>query len=343
MLTPTRYFRDQEIVLDHGTGARLSRELVEFTVNTLSEVYIGELEDSAILPDQPGPLAMTTDSFVVDPPLFGNGDIGRIAVCGTVNDLAVAGAKPKYLTLGMIVEAGLPVAALARVLESVRETAREAGVLIVGGDTKVVRIGEVDQLYLNTTGIGVFERTPLRMADVRVGDRIILSGPIGDHTVHLLSVREGLGFEQRVLSDCAPLGGMIHELLGTPAGSGVHSIRDVTRGGLSAVLHEYARATGMTPHVVEEALPIGSETRMACEMLGISPINTANEGCLCLFVDAGSAEEIIASLRQHPYGRRAVVIGEMTEQDEPTVWMTGLDGRVGRIDELQGAELPRLC
>jgi hydrogenase expression/formation protein HypE len=334
---------DQEIVLDHGTGARLSRELVEFSAELLADVYVGEMEDSAIVRAVGEALAVTTDSFVVDPPFFGNGDIGKVAVCGTVNDLAVLGAEPRYLTLGVILETGLPVSRYATVLRSVRDAAREAGVVIVAGDTKVVRPGEADQIYLNTTGIGVFERPPLRMAHVAAGDSILLTGPIGNHTVHLLSVREGLGFERNVLSDCAPLNGLIAAVLRSPFGQAVHSIRDVTRGGLTAVLHEYARATGLTPHLVEEALPIERPVRMACDMLGINPMNTANEGCLCLFVEHSAADGVLDVLRGHPYGRQAAIVGTVVTADDCEVRVTRPDGRVDSIDELHGAELPRLC
>jgi hydrogenase expression/formation protein HypE len=334
---------DQQIVLDHGTGARLSRELVEFIVEVLGDVYLGEMEDSAVLPPLDGALAVTTDSFVVDPPFFGNGDIGKIAVCGTVNDLAVAGAEPRYLTLAMILESGFPVALLHRALESVRETAREAGVKIVAGDTKVVGAGEADGIFLNTTGVGVFTSPPKRMKDVAVHDKILLSGPIGDHTIHLLSVREGLGFETNVLSDCAPLNTMIDAVRDAVPGSAVRSMRDVTRGGLNAVLHEYASALGHALRVEEAALPISFETAMAADMLGINPINCANEGCLALFVAPEHADEVLRVLRAHPYGRGAVVVGEVTARPEPVVEMAGKDGRIHEIEELQGAELPRLC
>ncbi|MEV4504244.1 hydrogenase expression/formation protein HypE [Streptomyces klenkii] len=339
----TKSFLDQKIVLDHGTGARLSRELVEFVVDVLGDVYTGEMEDSAMLPVPAGRIAMTTDSFVVDPPVFGNGDIGKIAVCGTVNDLAVVGARPEYLTLAMILEAGLPIATLHRILESVRDTAAEAGVKIVAGDTKVVGAGEADKIFLNTTGVGVFHREPLRMTSVRPGDRIVLSGPIGNHTVHLLSVREGLGFESNVLSDCAPLNGMIDGLDGAIGRGAVHSMRDVTRGGLSAVLHEYSSAAGRVLTIEEEALPIEFATRMASDMLGINPINAANEGCLALFVAPDAVDEVLAALHAHPYGRGAVVIGEVTERAGKGVEMTDADGKTTTIEELQGAELPRLC
>lgn len=331
------------IVLDHGTGAKLSQDLVALIAQTLGDVYVGIMEDSAILPVSTERIAMTTDSFVVDPPFFGNGDIGKIAVCGTVNDLAVAGARPMYLTLGMILETGLPIAKLIRALESIRETAREAGVRIVGGDTKVVRQGEADQLYLNTAGVGVFEREPLSMTDVRTGDKVILSGPIGNHTVHLLSIREGLGFEQRVDSDCAPLNGMIDAVLSAVPAGAVHSMRDVTRGGLSAVLHEYAGKLGRTVRIERAALPVQHETAMAADMLGIDPMNCANEGCLALFVDPAAEADVLRALRSARYGKHAVTIGEIHDDAEGLVLMRESDGRETQVEELLGAELPRLC
>ncbi|MFJ4654369.1 hydrogenase expression/formation protein HypE [Nocardia sp. NPDC088792] len=333
----------QQIQLDHGTGATLSGELVGFIAETLGEVYIGEMEDSAILPVEGGRIAMTTDSFVVDPPFFGNGDIGKIAVCGTVNDLAVSGATPRYLTLGLILETGLPFDHLHRVLTSIRETAREAGVHIVCGDTKVVRTGEADQLYLNTSGVGFFSREPLRMAAVRPGDTVILSGPIGNHTVHLLSIREGLGFDSRVLSDCAPLNTMIEGLFdAVPAGS-IRSMRDVTRGGLSAVLHEYAGTVGKDIVIDTPALPIQHETAMAADMLGINPLHCANEGCVAVFVDPDATDAVLAALRGHRYGRHAVAIGEITESDGAAVILRDAQGSESTLQPLRGAELPRLC
>ncbi|MFI6171172.1 hydrogenase expression/formation protein HypE [Nocardia sp. NPDC051052] len=333
----------QRIQLDHGTGATLSGELVEFIAQTLGDVYVGEMEDSAILPVEGTHIAMTTDSFVVDPPFFGNGDIGKIAVCGTVNDLAVSGASPRYLTLGLILETGLPFDHLFRVLTSVRETAREANVQIVCGDTKVVRAGEADQLYLNTSGVGFFAREPLRMDSVRPGDSVILSGMLGNHTVHLLSIREGLGFETRILSDCAPLNTLIDRLLAAvPAGS-IRSMRDVTRGGLSAVLHEYAGKLDKGIVIEEPALPIQHETAMAADMLGINPLHCANEGCLAIFIDPEATAAALAALREHEYGRHAVTIGEVTARDGAAVILRDAAGRESILQPLRGAELPRLC
>lgn len=332
-----------KVELDHGTGARLSRELVDLIVATLGDTYIGEMEDSAVLDMGTTRIAMTTDSFVVSPPLFGNGDIGKIAVCGTVNDLAVIGAQAKYLSLALILEAGLPFVTLIRILESVRETAREANVKIVAGDTKVVGAGEADQIFINTTGVGAMQRAPMKMQSVRAGDKVILSGWLGNHTIHLLSIREGLGFETRVLSDCAPLNGMVEELCDAFEPGVLRSIRDVTRGGLSAVLHEYASALGKTIEIREADLPIQRETAMAADMLGVNPLNMANEGCLCLFVAPEHAQAVVAQLRSHKYGAVATEIGTVLESSGKAVLLRNRAGQVQEIEELIGAELPRLC
>lgn len=331
------------VVLDHGTGAALSRELLEFTAGILGDVYVGEMEDSAVLPIEGGLIAMTTDSFVVDPPEFGNGDIGKVAVCGTVNDLAVSGAEPRYLTLAMILETGLSLGLLERVLTSVRDTAREAGVKIVAGDTKVVEAGAVDKIFLNTAGVGVFTARPQSMRDVRAGDRIIVSGALGNHTVHLLSIREGLGFETAVLSDCAPLNAMVAQVRQAVSPDDLHSMRDVTRGGLGAVLQEFAAATGHTVRVAEHLLPVDRAARMACDMLGIDPIHCANEGCVALFVAPEAEQAVLDALHAHPYGVRAVAIGEVTDEPQPRVELVDADGRSRTLEELRGAELPRLC
>ncbi len=334
---------DAEIVLDHGTGAQLSHELVELIAATLGESYIGEMEDSATLTIEGERIAMTTDSFVVDPPFFGNGNIGKIAVCGTVNDLAVSGATPRYLTLGLILETGLPIADLVLALESIRDTALEAGVQIVCGDTKVVRKGEADRLFLNTAGVGVYARDPLRMAAVRPGDQVVLSGYLGNHTVHLLSIREGLGFESRVPSDCAPLNGMIDGVFAKAPTGSIRSMRDVTRGGLSAVLHEYSDVLGRAILIDEPAIPIQHETAMAADMLGINPLHCANEGCAAIFVSPDAVDDVLSALHAHKYGAHAAVVGEVTEREGAAVILRDSAGRESILEELRGAELPRLC
>jgi hydrogenase expression/formation protein HypE len=333
----------ETVVLDHGTGAKLSRELVERIAAILGDTYVGAMEDSAILDINAGRIAVTTDSFVVTPLFFGNGDIGKVAVCGTVNDLAVSGARPLFITLSLIIETGFPMASLERIIESVRDAAREAGIKIVAGDTKVVRTGEADQIFLNTAGVGIFERPALSSQRVQPGHKVVLSGQIGNHSIHLLSVREGLGFETRVKSDCAPLNGLIDHVLGAVPEGAVASIRDVTRGGLCAVLHEYARASGCSIHFSQAALPVLHEAVMAADMLGINLIHLANEGCLCLFVEPEWADRVVALLREHPYGRNATIIGEVGGLNGSEVVMTEPDGTRTQLEELYGAELPRLC
>ncbi|MGL5086362.1 MAG: hydrogenase expression/formation protein HypE [Clostridium sp.] len=332
-----------EIVLDHGTGAKLSGDLVAIIAKTLGDVYIGEMEDSANLSIDSNRIAITTDSFVVTPLFFGNGNIGKIAVCGTVNDLAVSGATPLYLTLSLILEVGFPIPDLVKIIESVRETSIEANVKIVAGDTKVVNKGEVDKIFINTAGVGAFRRQPLTGKSVKAGDKIILSGYIGNHSIHLLSVREGLGFEQRIKSDCAPLNNMIDYLLSNTSKDSVKSIRDVTRGGLSAVLHEYSKMVGKTIVFEKEKLPILHETIMAADMLGIDPINLANEGCICLFVSPDQEEKVLELLRKDKYGEHATTIGYVSEENNNEVIMIEKDGNKKVIEELLGAELPRLC
>lgn len=333
----------ETVVLDHGTGAKLSRELVELIAKTLDDTYLGAMEDSAVLELPRNTIAFTTDSFVVTPLIFGNGDIGKIAVCGTVNDLAVSGARPLYLTLSLIIEDGMPINDLLTVIKSIRDTARQANIKIVAGDTKVVGKGEADILFINTAGVGVFERPPVSIQNVRPGQKIILSGYIGNHSIHLLSMREGLGFERNVLSDCAPLNHMINSLFEKIPGDKIASMRDVTRGGLSAVLHEHASAVHGKIRFYQENLPIQAEADMAADMLGINVINLANEGCLCLFVDADVADEVLALLQKDPLGEKAAIIGEVVDAVKPQVVMVSSDGSEQIVEELHGAELPRLC
>lgn len=334
---------NDKIVLDHGTGAKLSHDLVSLITKTLGDVHIGKMEDSAVLPIHSDKIAVTTDSFVVTPIFFGNGDIGKIAVCGTVNDISVSGAKPVYLTLAMVLEVGFPISDLVKIVESIRDTAREAKVKIVAGDTKVVNVGEIDKICINTTGIGVFEQEPLNSYKIEPGDKVILSGYIGNHSIHILSVRVGLGYEQSILSDCAPLNNLIDELLYLVPKGGIKAIRDVTRGGLSSVLNEYSNSTGLSIVYEEEKLPILREAAMAADMLGINPIHLANEGCICLFVKPEEEEKVLNILKQHKYGTQAVAIGYVSEEQTSDVVKVCKDGSRKVVEELIGMELPRLC
>jgi hydrogenase expression/formation protein HypE len=332
------------ITLDHGAGGGASQWLVgEIVAATLGEVHTGLMEDSADVAAPAERIAVTTDSFVVKPLFFTGGDIGKLAVAGTVNDLAVSGARPLYLTLAMIIEAGFPISDLVRVLDSVRETALAAGVTVVAGDTKVVGAGEADRLYLNTAGIGVFDRPGLRLGSrlLRPGDAVLVTGHLGDHSVHLLSLREGLGFEQRVTSDCAPLNRVIAALLDA-CGPGLRCLRDVTRGGLGTVLNELARASGVDVELDGPALPVRHETRMAASMLGLDVLYLANEGVLCAVVDPGVADEAVRVLRGWPEAAATVAVGEVVTGDG-RVRIRDARGRTTPVDVLRGAQLPRLC
>ena len=342
------------IQLDHGTGGAMSRELVaELIAPRLGAVHSGRMEDSAVLDLGGASIALTTDSFVIDPLFFGNGDIGKLAVCGTVNDLAVSGALPRYLTLGLVLEEGFPIADLERVLDSVREAADAASVEVVAGDTKVVRAGEVDKLFINTTGVGVFEREPqLGVSRILPGDAVIVTGWLGNHSIHILSLREGLGFEERVLSDCAPLDGLVWNVLEEHAPH-VHCMRDITRGGLGTVLEELATGAGVPIRIEESRLPIQHETAMAADMLGVDPLYLANEGNICMLVAPEAAAEILEAVRWHPHGRAAQIVGSVRElpgrstiggaSNAGAVTIVRADGAEAVLEQPLGAELPRLC
>lgn len=334
----------EKIVLDHGAGGGMSQELIAGTIaRILGDTYIGEMEDSAVVEVPVTRLAITTDSFVIDPVFFGNGDIGKIAVAGTVNDLAVSGARPLYLTLAIVLEEGFSLDSLRQILESIRATAQTAGIKIVAGDTKVVRRGEADGIFLNTTGVGVLER-PLRLSSrsLREGDQVIVTGFLGDHSIHLLSLREGLGFEQRILSDCAVLNHVIAGVLDA-CGDGVRCIRDITRGGLGTVLNEFAAASICSIQLDEAALPIRRETAMAADMLGVDIMYLANEGNLCLVVSPDATKAALEALHAHPQTERATVVGQVSAADAGQVHMTGKDNRRKLVGMLYGAQLPRLC
>lgn len=333
------------IVLDHGSGGLLSQDLVaNIIAPTLGDRYLGKMEDSAVLELEKSTIAMTTDSFVVDPIFFKNGDIGKMAVCGTVNDIAVSGAKPLYLTLGMVIEEGFFMKDLITILNSIRTASQEANVFIVAGDTKVVKKREIDKIFLNTSGIGIFTDgdTQLSYQKIQSNDAVIVTNWLGNHSIHILSLREGLGYETKVASDCAPLNNMIHKVIKV-SGSGIHYMRDLTRGGLGSALNEIASAVKKGIRVNLYSLPIQHETKMASDMLGISPIYLANEGCLCIICDPKIADKVIMTLRVHKYGSQAVKVGFITDERPSTVIGINRDGDMQVIDHLYGKELPRLC
>lgn len=332
------------VLLAHGEGASLSRRLVrEVILSALDNAFLRPLSDAALLPAIEGGTVLTTDSYVVSPLFFPGGDIGKLAVHGTINDLAVSGADPLYLTLALIIEEGLPLSTLREVVASIREAAQFCGVPIVSGDTKVVPRGAADGLFLNTTGLGR-PRPGVRLgADrVRPGDRVLVSGTIGDHGLAILSAREALDFEGGLRSDTAPL----HELTRTlldEGGPSVHFLRDPTRGGVSATLQELTEAADLSVLVDERSLPISGPVRGACELLGLDPLYVANEGKLLAIVAEDAALDALASLRGHPLGRSAAIIGEVIAKQSAPVLARGPLGAIRVLDEPSGAPLPRIC
>ncbi|EFO79485.1 hydrogenase expression/formation protein HypE [Oscillochloris trichoides DG-6] len=331
------------IVMGHGGGGKLSAELVEHIfLPAFQNGTLAQLGDSALLEVGAARLAFSTDSFVVRPLFFPGGTIGDLAVNGTINDLAMSGAQPLYLSAGFILEEGLPITQLAAIAERMGAAARNAGVTLVTGDTKVVDRGHGDGVYITTSGIGVVP-AGLRIApdQARPGDVVLVSGEIGLHGMAIMSVREGLEFGTPLMSDCAPL----HDLVATmlAANPNIHALRDPTRGGLAATLNEIARASGVGVRIIEAAVPIPAEVRAACEMLGLDPFYVANEGKLVAFVAREAGEAVLAAMRAHPLGRNATIIGEVVaEHPGMVVARTGIGGtRV--VDTLVGEQLPRIC
>ena len=364
----------ERILLAHGGGGILMKELVALIVEKLGGAG-GALQDSATLPVEAGRIAFTTDSYVVSPLFFPGGDIGKLAVCGTVNDLSMSGATPLCLSAGFILEEGLPLADLERVVASMAETARSVGVPIVTGDTKVVDRGKADGLFINTAGIGVVPAAVEIAAErVQPGDVVILSGTIGDHGMTIMSQREGLRFDSPLVSDCAPLHGLVgamFDALGlggqpqtphtvgdlpeteAPALGGgkvtaapgclLHCLRDPTRGGLATVLNEVANQAGVGIEIEERAIPVRDAVRAACELLGLDPLYVANEGKLVAFVAPEAAEVVLARMRTHEYGREAAVIGQVTAEHPGRVVLRTPLGARRVVDMLAGEQLPRIC
>lgn len=331
------------VLLAHGEGGRLMRQLIQRAIiPVVGNEFLRLAGDAATLPALAGPLAMTTDSFVVSPLFFPGGDIGSLAVYGTVNDLAMAGARPRWISLALILEEGLELAKLAGVLRGVAAAAARVGVLVVTGDTKVVPRGAADKLFINTTGIGEFVTpAPAGPQSLVVGDELVVSGPIGRHGIAVMAAREGFNFDPAPTSDSAPLVDAVIALQN--AGVLVRAMRDATRGGVGAVLHEWAEASGKTLAVEDQSLPVLPEVRGACELLGLDPIHVANEGTMIVAVPAGAAAQAIDVLRQVPETAHATLIGRVENRDlAPVIVLRGW-GRQIPLDEPTGAPLPRIC
>lgn len=340
--------RGDTITLTHGAGGKAMHDLIE-------EIFVAGFDNSELdlLEDQArfdlstlaaagDRLALTTDSYVVDPLFFPGGDIGKLAVTGTVNDLAVGGAIPLYLTCGMIIEEGLAVADLRRIVASMKETADAAGVRIVTGDTKVVHKGAADRLFINTAGVGVIPAgIEINARRARPGDRILINGYIGDHGAAIVDARGELAIENSIETDCQPLNGLVQTML--QACPDLHCLRDATRGGLATVLNEFAADSRVALRVDEQALPIRDEVRGMCEILGLDPVYLANEGKLVAVVPGDCSDALLAAMRAHPAGKDSRIIGEVVESPAGTVVMSTLFGGERIVDMLVGEQLPRIC
>jgi len=330
------------ILLAHGSGGKMAHELIARSfIRELSNPLLAKMDDSAVVPFS-GKLAFTTDSYVVSPIFFPGGDIGRLAVCGTVNDLAMSGARPLYLSLAFIIEEGFPYDDLAKIVASVKGAAREAGVQIVTGDTKVVHRGSADKLFINTSGIGMIPQgVNISGSNARPGDVVILSGTIGDHGIAVLSKREGLSFSTKLKSDCAPLGGLVADML--KASRNINCMRDPTRGGLATTLNEIAQQSNVGIRIDEEAIPVREEVMAACEMLGLDPLYIANEGKLIAVVPPADARAVLKAMKKHPYGKNAAIIGKVTDEKPGRVVINTRIGSSRIVDMLTGDPLPRIC
>ncbi len=331
------------ITIAHGSGGRVTHDLVkDVFYRSFDNDILRRAEDSAVLDIPQNRVAFTTDSFVVKPVFFPGGDIGKLAVCGTVNDLAVSGAVPKYITCGFIIEEGFLLKDLERIVKSMGDWSEKAGVRIVAGDTKVVEKGEADGIFINTSGVGVFEDdVELGVGKITPGDKILLSGTIGDHGIAVLSRRKGLDFETSIRSDCAPLNDMLQEVL--RAATGVKFMRDPTRGGLATTLNEIAEEGTTGILINEKDIPVAEEVNGACQLLGLDPLYIANEGKAIVIVAPGDEDKALEAMRRSEYGKNAAIIGEVTGDNTGKVLLKTTLGVTRIVDMMTAENLPRIC
>ena len=334
----------EKISLAHGSGGKASHELIEkLFVAGFGSKSLAAMEDSAVIRIGSETIAFTTDSYVVDPIFFPGGDIGSLAVHGTVNDLAMRGARPLYLSVGMIIEEGFAFKDLEVIVRSLKEAADRAGVEIVAGDTKVVQSGKADKIFINTSGIGVLDNgLDISAGNGRPGDMVLLSGTMADHGATILCQREGLQIQGEFRSDSAPLNHMVEAMI-REAGSFIHILRDPTRGGVGTTLNELAMSSGVGIRIREKVLPVRDDVRGACELLGLDPIYLANEGKLLAFVDPAAAERVLAVMRKMEYGENSCIIGEVVVDHPGQVVLETIIGSARIVDMLHGEPLPRIC
>lgn len=333
----------KNILLGHGSGGKLSADLTKkIFLSQFDNSYLEPLNDAAVFEVNGTRLAFTTDSYVINPIFFPGGDIGKLAVNGTVNDLSVSGAKPLYISAAFILEEGFPMEDLWKIVVSMKSACEEAGVLLVTGDTKVVNKGKGDKIFINTSGVGIVEKDVL-ISSVRAKprDKVILSGSIGVHGIAIMSVREGIEFETQIQSDTAPLTSLVMDMLSVS--TKISCMRDPTRGGVASSLNEIASSSKVGIRIEESKIPVTREVKGACEMLGLDPLYVANEGKLIAIVNGDDAESIVEKMRTNPLGREAVIIGEVISDHPGIVFMKTKIGGTRVVDMLTGEQLPRIC
>lgn len=334
---------EEKISLSHGSGGKQTNKLInDLFLKYFNNEIINEMNDSAQIRLDGSKIAFTTDSFVVNPIFFNGGDIGKLAVCGTVNDLAMSGAKPLYLTSAFIIEEGFSIEKLEVIVKSMADAAKEAEVEIIAGDTKVVEKGGVDGLFINTSGIGtIYENTNIKVNNAKYGDVVIVNGNLGDHGMTIMCQRSGIDIQGELKSDCAPLNSLVDCIL--EVCPDVHVLRDATRGGVAAVLNEIADISNVSIELDESAIPVSEEVKGSCELLGLDPLYIANEGKLCCFVPEVYANQALEQMKKHPLGTNAAIIGRVLEPVSQKVYLKTIIGGKRIVDMPSGEQLPRIC
>jgi len=337
--------KNEKILLGHGSGGKLSHDLIDsLFAKHFDNDYLRQQSDSAVLNIDERNIAFTTDSFVVDPIFFPGGDIGKLAIAGTVNDLAVSGATPRFISVGFIIEEGFSRNELEKIVISMANEAKQAGVQIVTGDTKVIDKGKCDKVFINTSGIGFLPEKNKEISsgkDIQIGDKIIINGSIGDHGMTIMATRNELNISASIQSDCACLNELIQKVLGK--NEQIKFMRDATRGGLGTVLSELVKGKEFGLQVIEERLVINENVKGICELLGFDPLYVANEGKVVMVVGKDDADKVLSILKKHPLGKEASIIGEITAEHKETAWLETVIGGKRIIEMLSGQQLPRIC